>query len=55
MGQSQETKQKWKGPKNFDIYFSAIFGCYDHQIGISGRKTWHLALHRTDFVTFLKS
>ena len=28
MEQSKEIKQKWKEPKNFDIYSSVIFSCY---------------------------
>ena len=29
MGQDKEVKQKWKGPKNFDVCFSVMCSCYD--------------------------
>ena len=27
MVQSKEIKRKWKGPRNFDVWFSVIFSC----------------------------
>ena len=38
MEQSKEIKQKWNGPKSFDICFSVIFSRYDQSV-ISGKET----------------
>ena len=38
MEHCKEFKQNWIGPKNVDIYFSVIFGCYDQSF-IYGRET----------------
>ena len=35
MGQDKEVKQKWKGPKNFDVCFSVMCSYYDQSL-ISG-------------------
>ena len=40
MEQSKEIKQNWRGSKNFDICFYAIFSWYDQSF-IFERKTGH--------------
>ena len=40
MGQSNEIKQNWKGPRDFDIFLCVIFSYYNNS-SISGRNAKH--------------
>ena len=52
MEQSKEIKRNWTRPKNFDICFCEIFGCYDQSF-IAGRETGHQARSPANFEIFL--
>lgn len=53
MGHGKETGGMRKGLKDFDIYFSVIFGCHGLRV-ISRMETGHSARPQVEFEIFLK-